>query len=319
MVYNMKTLFSIGMVIVSEFLAPARLGTLASKSLLIFTCCFLSLASLAQAQDEDPKIYYNNGLENFKKADYLGAIREFLYAVGTKTDYADAYYQLAVSKEALARKEGYISTEYCQDLINAMKYGNQDASEMILKNCGAECFNISVAFDQPDKVFCADFTASDITDLPNGMEKLEFLSSLILADNNFEKLSDKFGKMPYIVTLDLSSNKIVNPGQALGLMTRLSDLNLNDNAVNALPDNINQLKNLRSLQLRNNFLTDLPATFAQLSNLRELDLSTNELSKLPQALFALKNLKKLDLFGNQLSDADKQSLKQALPNTQINF
>ncbi len=273
----------------------------------------------AHAQDEDPNQYFKNGMENIKKADYLGAIREFLYAVGTKPDFADAYYQLAVAKELLAKKEGYISTEYCQDLINAMKHGNSAAADMLLKSCGAECFNINVAFNEPEKVFCADFTASDISDLPEGMEKLEFLSSLILADNSFEKLSDKFGKLPYVVTMDLSSNKITNPGNALGNMTRLTDLNLNDNAVIALPDNIGQLKNLRALQLRNNFLTDLPASFAQLTNLRELDLSTNELSKVPAALLALKNLKKLDLFGSQLSDIDKQTLKKALPDTQINF
>ncbi|TXK44911.1 leucine-rich repeat domain-containing protein, partial [Pontibacter qinzhouensis] len=78
-------------------------------------------------------------------------------------------------------------------------------------------------------------------------------------------------------------------------------------------------KTLQSLLLGHNQLKEVPESVTNLENLQLLDLSFNQLTTMPANIGKLKKLQTLLLTENNFSDAEKERIRQALPNTYIYF
>ena len=65
--------------------------------------------------------------------------------------------------------------------------------------------------------------------------------------------------------------------------------------------------------------TSLPESIGSLTNLQELYLNNNQLTNLPEPFGNLTNLQKLWLSDNKLTKAEKERIKQLLPNCEIKF
>ncbi|MDW8288339.1 MAG: hypothetical protein RMJ89_09725, partial [Flammeovirgaceae bacterium] len=53
--------------------------------------------------------YFNDGLNNMKKKDYLKAIGDFTHAISLNPQYAEAYYQRAIAKDLFGQQIGFFN------------------------------------------------------------------------------------------------------------------------------------------------------------------------------------------------------------------
>jgi len=267
----------------------------------------------------DAKTFFESGMSSLNQKDYIKAIGDFTNAISVNPKFGDAYYYRAYSKELLGKKMGFFSSELCADLVYSMVYGKDDASEKLEKLCTGECFNIESAFVEPELVYCADFSSKILTDLPDGIDNLQFVVKLNMFNNKLATLSQKWAYMDKLISLDLSSNRITMVPAVLGKMTRLQELNLNKNQIESLPVEIGSLSTLKTLTLRQNALKSIPASLCSISTLENLDLALNMITSLPAEIGNLKNLKTLVLVGNEIPAKEQQRIKALLPNTVITF
>jgi Leucine-rich repeat (LRR) protein len=106
----------------------------------------------------------------------------------------------------------------------------------------------------------------------------------------------------------------------MGRMVNLTTLKLDHNQLEgSLIAEVRMMQMLRILDLSYNKMTGIPAEIGQLKNLESLDYSYNQITDLPNELANLKNLKLLNLTANPISTDKIQSLKAALPKTNIIF
>jgi Leucine-rich repeat (LRR) protein len=164
--------------------------------------------------------------------------------------------------------------------------------------------------------------------LPSSMSKLESLTSLALAHNDFESSLAPIMHLPELkylylennrfkdtvndeflinttslVELDLSSNAMTGHGlpQHFFAYPNLKVLDLSDNQIKGtVQDVLNRKLPLEFLSLSNNSLTGtLPTTIAYLTSLRHLDLTGNHLSgDIPSTLGSMQSLTYLLLSEN---------------------
>ena len=279
--------------------------------------CFTVGAVFAQ---NDPETHYKSGLHYIGKRQFIDAIKEFTEAISLKNDFADAYYQRAVAKKLYCDETGCINYDFCADLIKSVEHGNgKDAAAMLVKECASECYALEAAMMEPEKVFCADFSRSKLSVLPNAFRNIGKLTHLNISDNEFTVLDEKIADKKYIFLLDFSNNKIKAIPDWIGKCVYLTELYANDNSLEQINGKLGFLTRLQNLQIRNNFLSDLPKELVNLNNLTSLDISFNEFTTVPEVIFAMKQLKFLDISGNEIGENDKQKLKEALPNTEIKF
>ncbi|EMF83867.1 leucine rich repeat protein [Leptospira weilii serovar Topaz str. LT2116] len=76
---------------------------------------------------------------------------------------------------------------------------------------------------------------------------------------------------------------------------------------------------VRVLNLSGQELATLPKEIGQLQNLQELYLNGNQLKTLPSEIEFLKKLKILRLYQNEFSSAEKERIRKALPNCEVDF
>ncbi|RXT08756.1 leucine-rich repeat domain-containing protein [Ammoniphilus sp. CFH 90114] len=158
-----------------------------------------------------------------------------------------------------------------------------------------------------------------ITNL-EGIELLENLTGLYLADNSVSGSVYQLGQLTHLLDLDLSGNSLqdISP---LANLVELQTLYLNRNNISDI-EPLNQLTSLTELALVQNNITDISSLsnlaklrtlkldmnkiegLSSLGNLRELEelyLSTNEIKEI-NSLSSLKNIRKLDLSNNHIED-----------------
>jgi|GEM_PF-850194 len=285
------------------------------KSLLIIVLVVLS----SGFNQPDAKMYYESGMANLNKKDYIQAIGDFTNAISLNPNYGDAYYHRAYAKDLLGKKMGFASTELCFDLVSAMKLGKTEAIGKLEKTCIGECFDLDGAFQEPDVVLCADFSSKVLTDMPANSNRLINLVKLNFFNNKATAFTDKFGALTNLISLDLSSNQISTVAPSIGKLVYLQELNLNKNKIKELPVEFGHLVNLKTLTLRQNGLTTFPKSIAMLTSLENLDMAINPLTSLPVEIANLKNLKTLTLVGHEMPAKEQQKVKALLPNTTIYF
>lgn len=267
----------------------------------------------------DAKTYFDNGLASLNKQQYIQAIGEFTNAISLNPKYADAYFYRAYAKDLLGVKMGFFSAELCTDLVFAMVYGKAEAAQKLEKSCMNECYGLDNALDEPEVVYCADFSSKILADFPVGSEKMSYLVKLNMFNNKLTAVNDRIGSMNRLITLDLSSNKIATVSPAIGKLTYLKELNLSKNLLTNLPMEFGNLKHIKSLNLRMNQINTLPKSVAMLTSLETLDLALNKLTSLPLEIANMKSLKTLILVGNEIPIQQQQIIKKMLPNTTVYF
>ena len=119
--------------------------------------------------------------------------------------------------------------------------------------------------------------------------------------------------------LRLSSNDLTSLLPEIGQLNNLTELDLGWNDLTSLPPEIGQLTNLTELDLSYNELTSLPTEITQLNNLTTLDLEDNQLTSLPTEIGQLTKLEELDLKYNNFSQTERTSIRERLPNCEIEF
>lgn len=288
------------------------------RNFLKYATIFILLTGFTNNQP-DAKSYYESGMLSLNKKEYIQAIGEFTNAISLNPNFADAYFYRAYAKDLLGKAMGFSSSEQCYDLVSAIKLGKLDAAVKIEKNCINECYNVETALLEPEIVLCADFSSKVLSDLPDGSEKMVYLTKLNFFNNKATTLSDKFGHLTGLTSLDLSSNKLTTIPAVIGKLTQLRELSLNKNQIKELPYEFGNLKNIKTLNLRQNGLTNLPKSVAMLSSLENLDLALNPLTSLPIEISNLTNLKTLTLVGHEMSAKEQQKVKALLPKTKIYF
>lgn len=269
----------------------------------------------------DATTFYNNGIANLKRKDYISAIGDFTNAISIKHDYAEAYYKRAIAKDKFAKEVGFENSELCFDLTSALKYGSKEAINMLKNNCMGECYNVQSAFFEPEIVFCADFSSQKQTSLPAKSSEMVNIIKLNFFNNKATSIPSSISELSTLIYLDMSSNYIKSVSPAIGTLSHLTELHLNKNEITDLPREMGKLKNLKELYLRKNKLSRLPEAIGNMEALEVLDLSFNQLTTLPTGVAALKNhLKTLVLVGNDFSKSEQSRIQKVLlPNTTIYF
>jgi len=267
----------------------------------------------------DAVTYYDLGVKDLKSKDYVKAIGDFTNAVSVRANYSEAYLQRAKAKILLGDEMGFVNSESCADLVTAMRYGNKEAVEVLEKHCMGECFDNKIAFEEPEMVYCGDFSSKVLAELPAESALLSNMVKLNLFNNKLTKVSNNFGVLYTLISLDLSSNAISEVSASISKLVLLKELNLNKNKLTELPFEFGNLENLKYLYLRSNYLNELPKSIARLKNLETLDLSLNKLTSIPLEIANLKNLKTLNLVGNDIPKDKQAIVTKLLPNTKIFF
>lgn len=150
-----------------------------------------------------------------------------------------------------------------------------------------------------------DLTENKLSELPADVFSHAPLSSLVLKNNQIEKVDAKwFPNDSNLTWLDVSGNLLTGiPASLLQKLSQLENLDVSNNRVDLIPSNVlSPLTKLERLNLQDNKLASLDAaTFQGTSKVSYLFLSRNKLTTLPQDLFqGLTQLKVLSLDDNQL-------------------
>ncbi|QQS65363.1 leucine-rich repeat domain-containing protein [Candidatus Saccharibacteria bacterium] len=140
------------------------------------------------------------------------------------------------------------------------------------------------------------------------------------AGQNLSQVSSEIYNQTDTMVLVFSNNSLKSLPSEMGRMVNLTTLKLDHNQLEgSLIGEIRQMQNLKILDASYNKMTGIPAEIGQLKNLQSLDYSYNQITDLPNELANLKNLKLLNLTANPISTDKIQSLKAALPKTNIIF
>ncbi len=186
-----------------------------------------------------------------------------------------------------------------------------------------------------------DLSGVKMEKAPDELEALQHLVRLYLAGCGLKEFPVSVAASGELVYLNLDRNRIASLPATLP--SGLRWLRLNGNGLTALPDSIGSLADLRRIYLNDNALVTLPDSFASLSSLEDVALSGNKLTDFPAVLLALPNLRNLDLRGNgaitklpenigdmkalrtltlagcRIPKAERDRIRQALPDCVVNF
>jgi tetratricopeptide (TPR) repeat protein len=284
--------------------------------LILLVSFFFSFGNLT---NQDAQSYFDHGMKSLQAKDYIQAIGDFTNAVSVRANYSEAYYYRGKAKILLGQEMGFVNSEACSDFVMAMRYGNKESSEQLEINCTGECFDLKLALQEPEIVYCGDFSSSVLSDIPNKVIELKNIVKLNLFNNKLAKFPETISSLYSLIILDLSSNNISEISPSIAKLTNLKELNLNKNKLHELPYEFGNLENLRLLNLRSNYITEIPKSISRLKKLEVLDLSLNKISVVPLEIGNLKNPKELNLVGNEIPKEKRDILVKLLPNTKIYF
>ncbi len=167
-----------------------------------------------------------------------------------------------------------------------------------------------------------DLISHELTSIPSEVGHLINLTKLNLSHNELTSLPKEIGQLTNLTELKLGSNHLSSLPKEIGQLTNLTSLDLGNNPNLDFKNTfqiLKELSNLTSLKLGSNHLSSLPKEIGQLTNLTSLSLEENQLSSLPKEIGQLHNLTWLLLGNNDFSAAEKERIKNLLPNCNIIF
>ena len=158
----------------------------------------------------------------------------------------------------------------------------------------------------------------DVTSIPEDIDSLLNLKTLILRDTEITKIPESIGNLKNLKTLEITGSKsLLTVPNSIGNLKTLEILNLTDNALKTIPNSVGKLSNLKELSLMQNKLTKLPNSVGKLQNLNELGISRNVIKKFPTVIYKLTNLKKLYIDDTTLPAGGETEIESKLPNIKI--
>ncbi|EZA49348.1 hypothetical protein DMN91_001420 [Ooceraea biroi] len=173
-------------------------------------------------------------------------------------------------------------------------------------------------------------THTCLREMPDGLEKLTNLTTLVLHSNELAALPGTIGSLSKLKVLDCSRNKLTSLPQELDNLPQLSTLNLAANLLQSIPSqsaNVRlsivdlsnnrfeafpdichaELVHLAEIHVNGNQIAEIPASISRLQALKILNVADNLISTVPGELADCGKLKEVNLKGNKL--ADKRLLK----------
>lgn len=161
-------------------------------------------------------------------------------------------------------------------------------------------------FALADSLEVLDLSNNQLSELPDGFERLLNLRILFLTNNDFEKIPAVLARCPKLEMISFKSNRLTLVDEnVLPIDTRW--LILTENNIESLPDSMGQLHRLQKLALAGNQLTHLPKSMANCKNLELARLSANRLTAMPDWIFQLPKLAWLAFSGNDFNRAANTS------------
>ncbi len=137
------------------------------------------------------------------------------------------------------------------------------------------------ASEQP--VYILDLSGQKLTDIPEGLERLDKLQVLNLSNTRISQVSDRIGQLTYLQKFNISHHQEANPN------------------LSALPPNLSKLPYLEEIDLSGNPHLNWQLTIGQLedaSSLKILAVMNNDLNLLPEQVIGLSNLQQIWLGKN---------------------
>ncbi|KAL0119846.1 hypothetical protein PUN28_007936 [Cardiocondyla obscurior] len=144
--------------------------------------------------------------------------------------------------------------------------------------------------------------SNEITALPSALAKLTKLKVLDCSRNKLVSIPAELGSHPNLSTINLASNLLRNV-PSYSSCVKLSILEVSNNQLETFPDVCySELSHLSEIYANGNRITQIPVTINQLQGLKILNLADNSISVVPNELADCSKLKEVYLKGNQLSD-----------------
>ncbi len=178
--------------------------------------------------------------------------------------------------------------------ISQFVFAQDEPSVQLIDDTNYIYRSISVAIQNPDKVFRLNLSKTKLKAIPADVFKFKNLREL-----------------------DLSKNRIDSIPSAIGELINLTSLNLSNNNLVLLPDEIGRLSQLTYLGLNRNKIAALPHTIGGLTNVEIIELWDNELYDIPVEIGNLKKLKAFELRGILFSEDEAARIDSLLPNTKV--
>ena len=120
----------------------------------------------------------------------------------------------------------------------------------------------SVATARDGRIVEVNLQGRNISRVPFGLERLEFLEVLDLSNNSLSFLPGSLGMMHALKKLTLNNNQLTGLFQIIGDLRQLQSLDVSGNELTTLPDSIVFLSALQFLDLNNNRLCGLSPAIA---------------------------------------------------------
>lgn len=140
----------------------------------------------------------------------------------------------------------------------------------------------------------------NLSSLPECMEQLRHVRSLLLSDNAFSRMPEGVFQMPQLISLVMSRNQLRELSPMVERLVNLTTLLLDENALRQLPEGLCALPQLVTLSLGSNQLETLPDRIGDLFSLRSLTVQDNQLARLPESIGQLRQLRVFNLSNNRL-------------------
>lgn len=160
---------------------------------------------------------------------------------------------------------------------------------------------LSRALANPPRALTLNLTHYYLKEVPQGLETLDKLQSLVLESNQIKAWDPAALKLPQLRILNLNYNLLTEIPKGLASLSGLKKLSLDGNKITEIPTEISLLENLETLSLKSNGLTKIPNEIGELKKLKTLDLSSNQLTEIPDSISQMKSLETLMLSGNPLA------------------
>ena len=149
---------------------------------------------------------------------------------------------------------------------------------------------------QGERVLALDLSRKRLRSLPEELQSLESLRYLLLNKNRLQSLPSWLANMADLEALIADHNRFSLFPEVLMEMPQIAQLSLGENYLRGIPLDIDQMQGLQIWSLWGNVLASFPASLGNLPRLTILDLLHNEMT------------------------VDEQStLKELLPNVEINL
>ncbi len=174
------------------------------------------------------------------------------------------------------------------DSIIKLVYFKQNADEFPKEVLGFTNLNV------------LEVTYNSIRELPDGIQKLPYLQSLYLQQNQFSSFPESIMGIKNLQRLSLAGNQIQELPENLSSLHLLRELNLSGNRIRQLPASFFTTTSLEVANLSHNQIAHLDDALKQLTQLRKLYLNDNQFTEIPSVIRQMPNLQFVDISGNHI-------------------